>query len=164
MNNSLKVTKIFTFEMAHALLGYDGACRNIHGHSYKLHVTIAGKPLQQPGHPNDGMVMDFKQLKALVNKEIIHTYDHALVLNEKFSLEIIASLKKGNQKLILKPFQPTCENLLLEFVQNIKSRLPEGVELFGMKLYETATSYAEWEIENINKEDYDSQKILGRTI
>lgn len=145
MNPSVKVTKIFTFEMAHALLNYDGDCRNIHGHSYKLHVTILGKPLQQPGHAKDGMVIDFKQLNALVREKIIFAYDHALVLNDQSSAEIIDDLKKMNQKMILKPFQPTCENLLLEFVQNIQTELPDGLELSGMKLYETASSYTEWE-------------------
>lgn len=149
LNTTIKVTKIFTFEMAHALLGYDGDCRNIHGHSYKLHVAIVGKPLQQPGHPKDGMVIDFKQLKEIVKKGVILPYDHALVLNERTSPESIASLKKINQKLILKPFQPTCENLLLEFIQKVQPGLPNGVELFGMKLYETASSYSEWENANL---------------
>ena len=62
---TVKVTKIFTFEMAHALLDYDGACRNVHGHSYKLYVTIFGEPIQSPGHPKDGMVMDFKDLELV---------------------------------------------------------------------------------------------------
>ena len=144
LNTTINVTKIFTFEMAHALFDYDGDCRNIHGHSYKLHVSIIGKPLQQPGHPKDGMVIDFKQLKEIVKKEVILPYDHALVLNERSSPEFIASLKKIHQRLILKPFQPTCENLLLEFVQKIQPELPEEVELSGMKLYETASSFSEW--------------------
>ncbi len=145
MNTTLRVTKVFSFEMAHALWNYDGDCRNIHGHSYRLYVTISGKPKQQPGHPKDGMVMDFKQLKALVKEKILLVYDHALVLNEQTPSETIAALKKVNQKLKLTPFQPTCENLLLEYVQSIQNELPEEVELCGMKLYETASSYAEWE-------------------
>ena len=145
LNKTVKVTKIFTFEMAHALWAYDGDCRNIHGHSYQLHVTFAGRPLQQPGHPKDGMVLDFKQLKALVKEKIVLPYDHALLLNEQTSAEVIASLKKAHQKIILKPFQPTCENLVLSFVREIQKELPEGVKLFSLRLYETATSYAEWE-------------------
>ena len=138
--------------MAHALLGYDGDCRNIHGHSYRLYVTILGKPLQQPGHPKDGMVIDFKLLKTLVNNEIVVPHDHALVLSKQTPSKIIASLKTMNQKLILKPFQPTCENLLLEFVQKIKPSLPERIELFGMKLFETAGSYVEWENVNLKSQ------------
>lgn len=145
LNKRIKVTKIFTFEMAHALWGYDGECRNIHGHSYKLHVTLAGSPLQQSGHPKDGMVIDFKQLKTLIKKIIISPYDHALLLNEQTPDDIITSLKKGYQKIIPKPFQPTCENLVLEFAQEIQKELPEDIVLFRLKLYETATSYAEWE-------------------
>ena len=130
--------------MAHALLNYDGDCRNIHGHSYELHITILGTPTQQKGHSKDGMVMDFRDLKALVKKEIINPYDHALVLNEHTPAELIESFKKFNQKTVLTPFQPTCENLLLEFVDRIQNALPFSVKLYSVKLHETNTSYAEW--------------------
>ena len=145
LNKTVKVTKIFTFEMAHALWGYDGECRNIHGHSYKLHVTLVGSPLQQPGHPKDGMVIDFKQLKTLIKKIIISPYDHALLLSEQTPDDIIASLKEVYQKIIRTSFQPTCENLVLKFAQEIQHALPEDLVLSRLKLYETATSYAEWE-------------------
>lgn len=83
LNRPVLVTKIFTFEMAHALLNYDGDCKNIHGHSYKLHVTILGKPLQNKEHPKNGMVMDFKALKTIVKAKIINPFDHALVLTKR---------------------------------------------------------------------------------
>lgn len=144
MREKVKVTKIFTFEAAHALLAYDGDCQNIHGHSYQMHVTISGIPLKEPGHPKDGMVMDFKQLKLLVKEKVVKPYDHALILNELTPPEVIASLKKVYKKITLKPFQPTCENMLLESVHVIQKELPEGVGLAAIKLYETSTSYAEW--------------------
>ncbi|MCC6723785.1 MAG: 6-carboxytetrahydropterin synthase [Saprospiraceae bacterium] len=144
LHRTIRVTKSFTFEMAHALLGYDGDCRNIHGHSYKLHVTLRGQPLHQPGHPNDGMVMDFKHLKKLVKTIVLDIYDHALVLNEATPATVVAELAKHYEKLVTLPFQPTCENLVLEFVGKIQGGLPESVELYEVELFETATSKAVW--------------------
>ena len=67
----LRISKLFTLEMGHALLGHDGQCRNIHGHSYKLFVTLRGIPLDECGHPKDGMLMDFSDLKTIVQKNVI---------------------------------------------------------------------------------------------
>ena len=63
---TIRVTKSFTFEMAHALWNYDGPCRNIHGHSYELLVTISGHPITDENSPKLGMVMDFGDLKKIV--------------------------------------------------------------------------------------------------
>lgn len=138
--------------MAHALLGYDGDCKNIHGHSYKLHVTVIGQPLQVPGHPKDGIVVDFKDLKKVVNENIVDIYDHALILNENTPPEIIALLRKSYDNIVVKPYQPSAENLLIEFVQVIKDNLPSGVALVSAQLWETASSYAEWRAAD-NKRD-----------
>ena len=132
--------------MAHALLEHDGDCRNIHGHSYRLHVTVSGRPMHEPGHPKDGMVVDFKQLKLLIKEKILQLYDHALVLNDQTSDKVTTTLQEVSQKIILLPFQPTCENLVLDFVHRIQNELPEGVELAKIRLYETATSYVDWEV------------------
>ena len=78
----IRVTKQFGFEMSHALLNYDGLCRNIHGHSYKLQITVAGEPMQAPGSPKDGMVIDFSILKRLIQEQIISKLDHSLMINE----------------------------------------------------------------------------------
>ena len=58
----IHLTKIFRFEAAHALMGYDGRCRNIHGHSYEMRVTIKGNPIMDDNSPKNGMVMDFGDL------------------------------------------------------------------------------------------------------
>ena len=73
----LRLTKRFTFEMAHALPAYEGKCHNIHGHSYKLFVTVEGTPLQQQGASNDGMVLDFSAIKNIVQQHIVEPFDHA---------------------------------------------------------------------------------------
>ncbi len=143
-NQKIRITKEFNFEMAHILWNYDGKCKNIHGHSYKLLVTVIGKPINDPKNIKDGMVIDFGDLKKIVNQLIINTHDHALAVNANsphkdiFREEFNIDLKQ------LKPYQPTAENMIIEFAELISRELPILVNLHSLKLYETATSYVEW--------------------
>lgn len=140
--NTVRVTKKFSFEMAHALEGHDGKCRNIHGHSYFLYVTIQGHPIHDDNSPKNGMVMDFADLKVIVNREIISPLDHSLMLYEKS--EFLSSAKSLHQLLVLKPYNPTCENMVIDFASILVNNLPTQVRLHSLKLEETKTSYAEW--------------------
>lgn len=140
----IRITKIFRFEMAHALLHYDGLCRNIHGHSYELRVTLRGEPEADEKSPKQGMLMDFSDLKRMVNTHITDVFDHALVLHRDTDAALVEQLRKHYDKIILMPFQPTSEHLLLHFVKILKEQLPGRVGLYSLRLAETATSYAEW--------------------
>lgn len=140
----IRVTKEFNFEMAHALWNYDGACRNIHGHSYRLFVTIKGTPISNNSDPKLGMVLDFKDLKALVRKPVVDFFDHSLVLYKEAERDIIKKVGSMYEKVHVFDFQPTCENLVLFIVDTIREKLPESLELQSVKLYETASSYCEW--------------------
>jgi 6-pyruvoyltetrahydropterin/6-carboxytetrahydropterin synthase len=142
--NKIRITKEFTFEMAHALWNYDGACKNIHGHSYKLFVTISGSPMKDKDNPKFGMVMDFKDLKSIVNKHIAKVLDHSLVVYKKADGVGLESVKNMYEKVFVFDFQPTCENLVIYIANTIIPELPRGLTLHSLKLYETATSYAEW--------------------
>lgn len=141
----IRLTKEFSFEMAHALEGYDGPCREIHGHSYRLFVTVAGEPASDPADPKYGMVMDFGDLKRIVGELIVTRYDHALVMRSSGrSAELMKTLKAHFNHIVETPYQPTCENMVADFARAIAPRLPEGVDLVSIKLHETATSFAEW--------------------
>ena len=142
----VRITKEFKFEMAHALYGYDGLCANIHGHSYKLWVTVKGEVKNENGHTKDGMLMDFTDLKSIVKPEIVDKYDHSLVLNAN-SPHADLDLSAFNKVYYLN-YQPTSENLVLDFANFIKEQLPDGVDLLKVVLSETLSSFAEW-----NKED-----------
>ena len=128
--------------MAHALYGYDGLCKNIHGHSYRLWVTLRGPVLDEPGHEKDGMVLDFGLLKRLVKPLIIDKYDHSFVLNANSSHAYIDL--SAFEKVYLLPYQPTSDNLVNDFVSIIKNHLPDNIELYKVVLSETANSFAEW--------------------
>ncbi len=140
----IRITKQFRFEMAHVLLGYDGPCKNVHGHSYELNVTIRGKAIVEKGHPKLGMVMDFGDLKKIVNQQIISVFDHALVLNQEMPAEVSENLQQHFEKVILLPYQPTSEMMVADFAGRIEAYLPEGLSLVHLLLRETASSYAEW--------------------
>ncbi len=141
----IRITKEFKFETAHALKGYDGLCKHIHGHSYELKVCIIGKPIADQKSPKLGMVMDFGDLKKIVREEIVDKMDHALVLSSQSEeAKKFAEKDEMFQRVILVDYQPTSENMLVDFVERIKPRLPEGIKLHSMFLRETVTSYAEW--------------------
>ncbi|TWP30896.1 6-carboxytetrahydropterin synthase [Apibacter muscae] len=145
----IRLTKIFTFETAHALWGYDGKCKNIHGHSYKLYVTIKGNPLEDLNHKKNGMVMDFGDLKSIIKKLIIDPLDHAILLNVNSKHKDLGEkLLLEGHKVVFTPYQPTCENMLLDFASKISSQLPEPIVLTKLKLFETETSYGEWILED----------------
>jgi 6-pyruvoyltetrahydropterin/6-carboxytetrahydropterin synthase len=142
----IRITKEFSFEAAHMLKGYDGLCKNIHGHSYKLAVTVIGNTNTDITDPKLGMVMDFGDLKKIVFENIVNVYDHALVANQDESDDKKMHLKNGTGKLIFTPFQPTCENMVSDFARIILEKLPSNLKLFSVRLYETANSYAEWHL------------------
>lgn len=157
--SKIRLSRKFTFETAHALLGYDGACRHIHGHSYKLVVTIIGTPLEDESHPKNGMVMDFGDLKKTVEISVIKPFDHALLLNERTPANLVEQLQKNSEKLLLLPYQPSCENMLLDIQNRLQNLLPEDIALHSLKLSETENSYAEWYASDNLREEMLTNKM-----
>jgi 6-pyruvoyltetrahydropterin/6-carboxytetrahydropterin synthase len=140
----IRVTKEFDFEMAHALWNYDGACKNIHGHSYRLFVTLSGTPIADSEDSKFGMVLDFKDIKKMVNGPVVDYLDHSLMVYQEVDGEVLSSVKSMYEKVHVVDFQPTCENLVLFIVDTIRKMIGKDLELNSVKLYETATSFAEW--------------------
>ncbi len=143
--SQIRITKQFTFETGHALYGYDGKCKNVHGHSYKLSVTVIGTPIDDRTNVKFGMVIDFSDLKKIVKEEIVDQFDHATVFNQTTPhIELAHELKSRGHDVILVDYQPTSENMVIDFAQRISTRLPGNIKLFSLKLQETETSFAEW--------------------
>jgi len=142
--NQIRVTKEFRFEAAHALKGYDGPCRNVHGHSYELSVTIIGSPVCDPGSAKLGMVMDFGELKKIIKKHIVDPFDHALLLSSEVPQKNLEKFGEPFTNIVVLPYQPTSENFLIDFAKRIRELLPDGIKLHSLRLRETSTSYAEW--------------------
>ncbi len=142
--SKIRVTKMFEFEMAHALHNYDGLCRNIHGHTYKLSVTVIGEP--EPNHDSTklGMVMDFGNLKRIVKPNIVDKFDHSVLLSHKEDTKYFEEENKLFKRIHIVNFQPTAENMVIHFADIIKPLLPENIKLHSIKLHETTNSFAEW--------------------
>jgi 6-pyruvoyl-tetrahydropterin synthase len=138
----IRLTKEFSFEASHALQGYDGKCSNIHGHSYRLFVTVVGEPINDPLNPKNGMVMDFGDLKKVVNQQIISPLDHSIIL--PCNSKLLPAIQQCNTQLVITDYQPTCENLLSDFAHRLQANLPSGVSLVALRLHETASSFAQW--------------------
>jgi 6-pyruvoyltetrahydropterin/6-carboxytetrahydropterin synthase len=143
--STIRITKQFSFETGHALHGYDGKCKNVHGHSYKLSVTVIGQPITDTSNVKYGMVIDFSDLKKIVKEEIVDQFDHATVFNKNTPhLELAMELKNRGHHVILVDYQPTSENMVIDFASKIMTRLPNSIALYSLKLQETETSFAEW--------------------
>tara|TARA_R110002050_G_C8961363_1_gene514375 strand:+ start:1119 stop:1571 length:453 start_codon:yes stop_codon:yes gene_type:complete len=143
--SKIRITKQFSFETGHALYGYDGKCKNVHGHSYKLFVTVIGEPIKDRSNVKYGMVIDFGDLKKIVKEEIVNVFDHATVFNKNTPhIELAKELKDRGHNVLLVNYQPTSEMMVIDFSKKIKSRLPNHIILHSLKLQETDTSYAEW--------------------
>lgn len=143
--SNIRITKQFSFEAGHALYGYDGKCKNLHGHSYHLFVTVIGTPIKDTSNVKFGMVIDFGDLKKIVKEEIVDVFDHTMIFNKNTPhLDLANDLKEQGHNVILTDYQPTTEMMVIDFAEKIKSRLPENIKLHSIKLQETATSFAEW--------------------
>ena len=143
--STIRITKQFSFEAGHALYGYDGKCKNVHGHSYKLSVTVIGNKITDTKNVKLGMVIDFGDLKKIVSEEIVDKFDHATIFNKNTPhIKLAETLKNEGHDVILVNYQPTSECMVADFAEKISKRLPQGVKLFSLKLQETETSYAEW--------------------
>ncbi|MBF01907.1 MAG: 6-carboxytetrahydropterin synthase QueD [Flavobacterium sp.] len=143
--SKIRITKQFSFETGHALYGYDGKCKNVHGHSYKLSVTVIGTPITDTSNVKYGMVIDFTDLKKIVKEEIVDLFDHATVFNKNTPhVELAQELSDRGHHVILVDYQPTSENMVIDFAKKIQDRLPGGIQLHSLRLQETESSFAEW--------------------
>lgn len=137
-----KIAKEFSFDMAHLLDGHDGKCKNLHGHTYKLQVEVAGD-LYIDG-PKKGMVMDFGDIKSVVKKLILTPMDHAFIFDQNSERECkIADVLVG---LNSKVFAMSCRTTAEEISRFMFQRLTQegNLPISAIRLWETPTSFCEY--------------------
>lgn len=134
----ITVTKTVKFDAAHVLTNHDGLCKNLHGHTYRVDVSVT-----QDENDNSDMVIDFKDLKRIANEMICDSFDHAFIYNSKSEgeSEIAAVVGRYGMRTVELPFRSTAENLARHFYTMLKSAIPG---LSAVKVWETAESYAEF--------------------
>ena len=117
---NIRITKEFDFEAAHALDGYEGKCKDIHGHSYHLKITLIGEPSKDVLLSDCGMVVDFGEIKSIVRDHVYENFDHRLLLRNDSRFK---GLEKNNERIRYVNYQPTCENMLIEIVGMVQKCL-----------------------------------------
>ena len=132
------VTKTVKFDAAHVLTNHQGLCKNLHGHTYRVGVSVT-----QPEGDDSDMVIDFKELKGIATAVICDRFDHAFIYNTESvgEREIAAVVEKNGMRTVAIPFRSTAENLAKLFYNDLKSRIPG---LSAVKVWETADSSAEY--------------------
>jgi 6-pyruvoyltetrahydropterin/6-carboxytetrahydropterin synthase len=138
----ISITKIFRFETAHAIHRYQGSCKNIHGHSYELHVTVKAKQSTEGYVDGLGIIIDFKDLKEIVQSQVVKGLDHKLLLSKAYLAENKNEFEKD--ELVIFDMEPTAENILIFARNQIQASLPKHILLYSLRLWETRDSYAEW--------------------
>ena len=136
----ITVTKTVKFDAAHVLTNHQGLCKNLHGHTYRVDVSVA-----QAEDDDRDMVIDFKDLKTIANEVICDRFDHAFIYNTESAgeKEIAAVVEKNGMRTVAIPFRSTAENLAKMFYNELKSRVPG---LSAVKVWETADSSAEYKV------------------
>lgn len=143
-SNEFRLTRLFRLEMAHALVGYDGMCSQIHGHSYRLEVTVGGASVECNEGAKMGMVLDFGAIKEAVERTVVAKFDHSLTLRLAPETEdVVEVLSRHFERINAVEWQPTCENLLSHFAELIAPALPSGTRLLSLRLHETENNCAE---------------------
>ena len=131
------ITKTITFDAAHILTNHQGLCKNLHGHTYRVDISVAGDE-------STDMVVDFKELKHLAEGAICERFDHAFIYNteSKGECEIAAVVEKNGMRTVAIPFRSTAENLAKYFYGLIKPLVPAPSALRAITVWETAASSA----------------------
>jgi len=153
----IRIYKEFTFEAAHQLIDYDGGCANVHGHSYRLAVGLGGETI--PDGPNRGFVMDFRALKARVKALFLDDWDHGFLAEG--TEPIVASLRAQGSKVIVLGFRPTAENMSRHILTLL---LQDGLPVQTVKLWETATSWAEVRAEDVTLSQRPAVRDADRSL
>jgi len=147
MNKKMEITRRLEFDAGHRIPNHEGHCRHIHGHRYVIEVTLLGDVLNHQGYADDGMVLDFGDIKKLTNELIVSKWDHAfLVAKEDESLVNFLGSIQGHKTVVLDVI-PTVENLaqtafsILEPV--LKNNFSGRLNLSRLRLYETPNCWAD---------------------
>lgn len=148
--SEVSITKEFSWNMAHLLAGHEGLCKNLHGHTYKMQIEVARKieNIITSDISTKGMVIDFKELKNLVNVKIVEPLDHAFIYwvnsPDPVEHEIGKILLKNGRKVARVNYRTTAEEMAINFFNRLtKEFLIIDIELKSVKVWETPTSFAE---------------------
>lgn len=140
----MRATKQIEWDMGHRVLNHKSQCKNLHGHHYKLEISIEGQLVNTQGSSNEGMVIDFTDIKQIAMDKIHNVLDHGFVIWDKDT--VLVEFYKNNPTLkhLIVPFTSTAENLAEWIFQTLDKEYGDlygtGLNLYEVKLWETPTS------------------------
>jgi 6-pyruvoyltetrahydropterin/6-carboxytetrahydropterin synthase len=143
----LTITRKIEFDAGHRIPDHKSQCRNLHGHRYTLEITLVGNVIDEEGSSDNGMIMDFSDVKALAKQHLVDLWDHAFLVYEKDApvRQFLASLP-GHKTVIISRI-PTVENLAQTAFDILKEvyrdRYGTGLRLHKVVLHETPNCWAE---------------------
>ncbi len=142
----MKIVKIIQWDMGHRVLNHRSICRGLHGHRYKAEICVEGDIVTSQGISEEGMVVDFSDIKKAALDEIHSKLDHGFMVWDKDSELLEFLTHTEGHKPVIVPFTPTAENVAKYIYDILQSKIKDihntGLRLYSVKLWETPTSYA----------------------
>ena len=143
----MQITTRLEFDAGHRIPSHKSQCRNLHGHRYAIEITLSGDIIEQPGSSDEGMVMDFSDVKAIARAAVVDVWDHAFIVYRGDSVvrDFLDSLP-GHRTVVM-DCVPTAENMAAEAFRILKDRYEDvygnHLKLERVRLYETPNSWAD---------------------
>ena len=142
----MKIGKVIQWDMGHRVLNHRSVCKGLHGHRYKAEICVEGKLIEEKGASDEGMVIDFADIKKVAQKFIQEELDHAFMVWDR-DHELLEFFKSSQgHKPVIVPFTPTAENVAAYIFNKLKDKFTDvfktGLNLQSVKLWETPSSYA----------------------
>jgi len=142
----MKISRQIEWDMGHRIPNHGSVCRNLHGHRYKAEILVEGKLIGRMGAVDEGMVMDFGEIKKIATRHIHDVLDHGFMVWEKDKLLVNFFKKNDSFKHTVVDFVPTAENIaawvFLTLDKHFKDKFKTGLRLVLIKVWETPTSLA----------------------
>ena len=142
----MKIGKVIQWDMGHRVLNHRSVCKGLHGHRYKAEICVEGKLIEEKGASEEGMIIDFADIKKVAQKFIQEELDHAFMVWDR-DHELLEFFKSSQgHKPVIVPFTPTAENVAAYIFNELKDKFADvfqtGLKLQSVKLWETPSSYA----------------------
>ena len=145
----MKIVKIIQWDMGHRVMNHRSICRGLHGHRYKAEICIEGELVEKTGASEEGMVLDFADIKKTARKYIQNELDHGFMVWEKDKELLEFFENSSGHKPVIVPFTPTAENVAAYIFKKLEHKFSDifqtGLHLYSVKLWETPSSYALYE-------------------
>lgn len=143
----MQITTRLEFDAGHRIPCHKSQCRNLHGHRYAIEITLSGDIIRQENASDNGMVMDFSDVKAIARRTVVDVWDHAFLVykNDGVVLDFLKSLP--DHKTVVMNSVPTAENMAAEAFRILRSEYKDTygnhLKLERVRLYETPNSWAD---------------------